>query len=527
MWGYAGASGGKVTPARLAPFSLWLVGVLARVLSATVIGIEAAPINVEVDVSQGLPGCNIVGLPDAGVREGSVRIRGALENSGFKFPLRRITVNLAPADLRKDGAAFDVPIAMGILSGAGLLPAETLDNALFVGELALDGSVRPVKGVMPMAAFARARAVQRLFVPRDNAAEAAVVGGCDVVPVGHLNDLLGVLHGQQPAAVAALPARCVPCSGHDLADVRGQEVARRALEIAAAGGHNLLFIGPPGSGKTMLARRLPGILPTLSFDESLETTMIYSVAGMLAGRPLIADRPFRAPHHTVSVAGLVGGGPMVRPGEISLAHNGVLFLDELLEFGRHALEALRQPLEEREIAVVRARRTVTFPADFMLVSALNPCPCGHYGNPLRTCTCSQLAINSYRAKLSGPLLDRIDMHVEVPAISYRELASSETGEASETVRARVETARATQVKRAGCCNARLGSRDSRTFAALDSDGHRLMERAVERLALSARSMERVRRLARTIADLDHSADVRVPHLAEALQYRFLDREVTS
>jgi magnesium chelatase family protein len=511
----------------VAPFSLWASGVLARVLSATVIGIEAAPINVEVDVSQGLPGCNIVGLPDAGIREGSVRIRGALENSGFKFPLRRITVNLAPADLRKDGAAFDVPIAMGILSGAGLLPPESFDNALFVGELALDGSVRSVKGVLPMAAYARSRAVQRLFVPRDNAAEAAVVGGCDVVPVGHLNDLLDVLHGQPAATVTALPARFAAAATADLAEVRGQEVARRALEIAAAGGHNLLFIGPPGSGKTMLARRLPGILPTLSFDESLETTMIYSVAGSLAGRSLISERPFRAPHHTVSVVGLVGGGPMVRPGEISLAHNGVLFLDELLEFGRHALEALRQPLEEREIAVVRARRTVTFPADFMLVSALNPCPCGHYGNPLRTCTCSQLAINSYRAKLSGPLLDRIDMHVEVPAISYRELAGSEAGEKSAVVRERVERARTRQTERGVRCNARLSSRELQAAAKLDSDGHRIMERAVERLALSARSIERVRKLARTIADLEGSETVRGPHVAEALQYRFLDREVTS
>ena len=509
----------------MAPFSLWASDMLARILSATVIGIEAAPINVEVDVAQGLPGCNIVGLPDAGVREGSVRIRSAMENSGFKFPLRRITVNLAPADLRKDGAAFDVPIAMGILSGAGLLPPESLDDALFVGELALDGSVRSVRGVLPMAAYARARAVRRLFVPRDNAAEAAVVGGCDVVPVGHLNDLLDVLQGQRAASITALPARFPPAATTDLAEVRGQEIARRALEIAAAGGHNLLFIGPPGSGKTMLARRLPGILPTLSFDESLETTMIYSVAGTLAGRSLITERPFRAPHHTVSVAGLVGGGPMVRPGEISLAHNGVLFLDELLEFGRHALEALRQPLEEREIAVVRARRTVTFPADFMLVSALNPCPCGHYGNPLRTCTCSQLAISSYRAKLSGPLLDRIDMHVEVPAISYRELASSETGETSETVRARVERVRARQIERGVRCNARLSCKELQSAAKLASDGHRIMERAVERLALSARSIERVRRLGRTIADLDGSPNVRGPHVAEALQYRFLDREV--
>lgn len=498
--------------------------VLAHVLSATVIGIEAAPINIEVDVGQGLPGCHIVGLPDAGVKEGSVRIRGALENSGFKFPLRRITVNLAPADLRKDGAAFDVPIAIGILSGSGIVPAEKFEGALLVGELALDGSVRPIKGVLPMAAYARARSVRRLFVPRENAAEAAVVGGCEVVPVGHLRELLEALQGIGPCAPAPTPPTFTSNTSADLADVRGQEVARRALEIAAAGGHNLLFVGPPGSGKTMLARRLPGILPTLSFDESLETTMIYSVAGLLGARSLVSERPFRAPHHTVSVAGLVGGGPMVRPGEISLAHNGVLFLDELLEFGRHALEALRQPLEEREIAVVRARRTVVFPADFMLVSALNPCPCGHLGNPLRTCTCSQVAINGYRAKLSGPLLDRIDMHVQVPAISYRELAGREMGESTAAVRARVEACRARQLERAPRCNARLTSKELNAAVNLDGDGHRILERAVQKLALSARSIERVRRLARTIADLDQSPDVRVPHVAEALQYRFLDRE---
>ena len=497
---------------------------LAHVLSATVIGIEAAPINIEVDVGQGLPGCHIVGLPDAGVKEGSVRIRGALENSGFKFPLRRITVNLAPADLRKDGAAFDVPIAVGILSGTGVVPAEKFEGTLLVGELALDGSVRPVKGVLPMAAYARARAVRRLFVPRENAAEAAAVGGCEVVPVGHLRELLEALQGTVPVTPVAPPPAFAPSTSADLADVRGQEVARRALEIAAAGGHNLLFVGPPGSGKTMLARRLPGILPTLSFDESLETTMVYSVAGLLGTRSLVSERPFRAPHHTVSVAGLVGGGPMVRPGEISLAHNGVLFLDELLEFGRHALEALRQPLEEREIAVVRARRTVVFPADFMLVSALNPCPCGHLGNPLRTCTCSQVAINGYRAKLSGPLLDRIDMHVQVPAISYRELAAREAGESTATVRARVEDCRARQLQRGPRCNARLNSKELNAAVHLDSDGHRILERAVQKLALSARSIERVRRLARTIADLDASAEVRACHVAEALHYRVLDRE---
>jgi magnesium chelatase family protein len=313
--------------------------------------------------------------------------------------------------------------------------------------------------------------------------------------------------------------------GAELADVRGQEVARRALEIAAAGHHNLLFVGPPGAGKTMLARRLPGLLPTLSFDEALETTMVYSVAGMLAGRSLISERPFRAPHHTVSVAGLVGGGPMVRPGEISLSHNGVLFLDELLEFSRQALEALRQPLEERAIAVVRARRTVIFPADFMLVSALNPCPCGHLGNSLRTCTCSMAAVAAYRAKLSGPLLDRIDMHVEVPAVPYRELARGTPGETSAIVRERVEEARDRQRRRGPRPNARLTSAELAATAGLDEDGHRLLARAVERLALSARAIDRVRRLSRTVADMDAAEKVALPHIAEALQYRYLDRGV--
>ncbi len=410
-----------------------------RVASAAVIGIEAAPIDVEVDVGVGLPCCNIVGLPDAGIREGRLRIRGALDNSGFKLPPRRTTVNLAPADLRKDGAAFDVPIAAGMLAAAGAVDAAALDGALLVGELALDGTLRPVRGVLPIAAWARGRGVRRLVVPPDNAGEAAIVGGVDVQAPPNLAALVALLRGElgnapAPTATPASRSAAAVAATLDLADVRGQEVPRRALEIAAAGGHNLLFVGAPGSGKTMLAQRLPGILPPLGFEEALETTMVYSTAGLLGGSALIGARPFRAPHHTVSAAGLVGGGPTVRPGEISLAHNGVLFLDELLEFPRSVLEMLRQPLEDRAITIVRVRRGVTYPADFMLIAALNPCPCGHLGSTVRTCVCSAAAVVAYRSRLSGPLLDRIDLHVDVPALPYRELAHAEPGESSANIR---------------------------------------------------------------------------------------------
>jgi magnesium chelatase family protein len=414
-----------------------------------------------------------------------------------------------------------------MLCAAGLVEAAVLDDTLFVGELALDGTLRPVRGVLPIAAWARTRKLRRLVVPPENAGEAAVVGACEVQSPRNLAELVGLLRGESPPPSAILPAMATaPARLPDLGDVRGQDLPRRALEIAAAGGHNLLFVGPPGSGKTMLAQRLPGILPPLSFDEALETTMVYSIVGLLGGAALVGARPFRAPHHTISVVGLVGGGPNARPGEISLAHNGVLFLDELLEYPRAALETLRQPLEDRQVTIVRARRGVTYPADFMLVGALNPCPCGHLGSRVRTCTCSAASVAAYRARLSGPLLDRLDLVVEVPALSYQELAHAEPGETTTVVRDRVRAARERQQARGPAGNARLSSAELGKVARLDAAGHALLERAADRLGLSARAITRLRRVARTIADLAGSTEVRAPHLAETLQYRGLDRPTT-
>jgi len=517
-----------------APSPIGVVGIafavsaamLAHVRSATVIGIDAKSIDIEVEVGRGLPGTHIVGLPDAGVKEGRVRIQEALANTGFKFPPQKVVVNLAPADLRKDGASFDVPIAVGILSARGQVQPEQLEQSAFVGELALDGRIRPVQGVLPLAAWAEKQGYRRLFVPTENAAEAQVAARkLKVVPVESLAAVVDVLAGASPSPIPENVSSGPDVSVPDMADVRGQLVARRALEIAAAGGHNLIFVGPPGSGKSMLALRLPGILPPLEFEEALETTTIYSVAGLLAQRSLIARRPFRAPHHTVSVAGLVGGGPSARPGEISLAHNGVLFLDELLEFPRRVLESLRQPLEDKQITIVRARRVSRFPSNFTVVAALNPCPCGHYGNPQRTCVCSGTAINAYRSKLSGPLLDRMDMHVHVPAVPYRDLSEAKRGESSEVIRKRVVSARRRQLSRAGVSNAKLRGAALDRDVTLERSGHTLLARAVEKYGLSARAVDRVRRVARTIADLGGDSAVTARHLGEALQYRYLDRPV--
>ncbi|MBQ8580707.1 MAG: YifB family Mg chelatase-like AAA ATPase [Alistipes sp.] len=500
--------------------------------AGALVGIDAVPVRVEVNIAGGGLGLYLVGLPDNAVKESEERIRAAFENSEERFSGRKVVVNLAPADLKKEGAAFDLPIAIGILAAMGRVEVGMLDDTMLAGELSLDGTVKPVRGVLSLALAARQAGLRRLILARENVAEAAVVGELEVLGVESLRQTIDFLNGEitlQPAAPAApIAMEDAGRYAEDFADVKGQVHVKRALEIAAAGGHNVLMIGSPGSGKTMLARRLPTILPPLQSEEALETTKIHSVAGLQRFNGLMSQRPFRAPHHTASPVSLIGGGQSPRPGEVSLAHNGILFLDELPEFGRQVLEVLRQPLEDREIVVSRARYSVVYPANFTLVAAMNPCPCGYYNHPTKECTCSPGSVSRYMGRISGPLMDRIDMHIEVTPVEPSELQSAAEGERSAVVRERVMQARAIQRKRfegieGVHTNARMNAAMVRTYCVLDEASDRLLKRAMERLSLSARAYDRILKVARTIADLAGRAQIAQSDVAEAIGYRSLDR----